>query len=143
VEKTMPLSRQIKVLNTILEREINHQLASYGLTGGQGRIVGYLSHHLEQETCQKDLEREFELSHPTMSSILSRMASKGIIVTAPLPQDKRFKTIALTEKGLELDREIHSSIENMEARLVTGFTEAEKQEVRELLHRMIQNLTEE
>ncbi len=139
----MHLSRQIKVLNTILEREINRQLASYDLTGGQGRIVGYLSHHLDEETCQKDLEREFELSHPTMSSILSRMESKGIIVTAPLPQDKRFKTIALTEKGLALDREIHSSIENMEARLVAGFTEAEKQEARELLHRMIQNLTEE
>jgi DNA-binding MarR family transcriptional regulator len=136
------LGRPIKILNTTIEREINRQVAQYDLTGSQGRIIGYLRHHLNEEICQKDLEREFELSHPTMSSILSRMESKGIIVTAPLPKDRRFKKVALTQKGLALEQEIFSYIENIESRLVTGFTEAEKKEVAELLHRMIQNLSE-
>lgn len=118
-------------------------MAQFDLTGGQGAIIGHLRHHPNQEICQKDLEREFELSHPTMSSILSRMENKGIIATAPLAKDKRYKKVVLTDKGLALDREIFSHIEEMETRLLAGFTEEEKAAAFELLRRMIQNISGE
>lgn len=138
----MHIGRMVKILNTSIEREMNRELAQFDLTGGQGAIMGYLTHHPGQEICQKDLEREFELSHPTMSSILSRMENKGIITTAPLEKDKRYKKISLTEKGLDLDREIFSRIEKMESRLLEGFSEDEKSEAFKLMHRLIQNISE-
>jgi len=136
------LGRMIKILNTTIERDMNRTLAKYDLTGGQGAILGYLVHHPGVEICQKDLEKEFELSHPTISSILARMEAKGIISTEPLEKDKRFKKVVLTEKGILLDREIFSHIEENEARLTSGFSEGEKQKIIELLNRVLQNINE-
>ena len=138
----MHIGRMVKVLNTAIERDLNRELAQFDLTGSQGAIMGYLTHHPGREICQKDLEREFELSHPTMSSILCRMESKGIIATAPLEKDKRYKKISLTEKGIALDREIFSRIEKMESRLLNGFSEDEIAEAFKLMHRLIQNISE-
>ena len=130
----------IKILNTTIERDMNRTLAKFDLTGGQGAILGYLVHHPEIEICQKDLEKEFELSHPTMSSIVARMEAKGIVSTEALEKDRRFKKIVLTEKGKALDREVFSFIEENDARLMHGFSEEEKQKMIELLYRMMQNV---
>lgn len=136
----MHLGRMIKILNTTIERDMNRTLAKFDLTGGQGAILGYLVHHPEIEICQKDLEKEFELSHPTMSSIVARMEAKGIVSTEALEKDRRFKKIVLTEKGKALDREVFSFIEENDARLMHGFSEEEKQKMIELLYRMMQNV---
>ena len=135
----MHFGRLIKTLNTTIERNINRQLAKYDLTGTQGIIIGYLSHNQDKEICQKHLEREFDLSHPTMSSILTRMESKGLIATSPLPKDRRYKKVFITEKGLDLDKDIFASIEEMEAKMVTGLSEEQQNELKSLLNVLIKN----
>jgi DNA-binding MarR family transcriptional regulator len=50
--------------------------------------------------------------------------------------------VVLTEKGILLDREIFSHIEENEARLTSGFSEGEKQKIIELLNRVLQNINE-
>jgi DNA-binding MarR family transcriptional regulator len=132
--------RLIKTLNTAIERDINRQLAKFDLTGTQGTIIGFLRHNQDREICQKNLEQEFALSHPTMSSILTRMESKGLIGTAPLPKDKRYKKVFLTEKGLALDKEIAASIDKYEAKMCTGLSEEQQIEIKAYLNVLIKNL---
>ena len=66
----------IKVLNTAIERILNKELAEYDITYTQATVIGYLKHHPEQDICQKDIEINLGLTHPTVSSILSRMEEK-------------------------------------------------------------------
>jgi DNA-binding MarR family transcriptional regulator len=120
---------------------MNRQLAKYDLTGTQGIVIGFLKRNQDKEICQKNLEREFDLSHPTMSSILNRLESKGLIATAPLPKDRRYKKVFLTEKGLALDKEIFASIEKLEAKMCTGLSEVQQVELASLLNAIIQNIS--
>jgi DNA-binding MarR family transcriptional regulator len=129
------------MLNTAMEREMNRQLAKYDLTGTQGSIIGYLRHNPEKEICQKHLELEFDLSHPTMSSILARLESKELIATVPLPKDRRYKKVFLTEKGLALDKEIFANIEKMETKMRTGLSEDQQNELISLINVVLQNIT--
>ena len=137
----MHIGRLVKILNTAIQKDMNRRLAEFDLTGGQGIILGYLAHHQEGEICQKHLEQEFELSHPTMSSILSRMEEKDLIVTSPLEKDKRYKKVAISEKGIALDKQVFTYIEDMEAQLASDLTEEEKSQVIEILQKMIRNIS--
>ncbi len=138
----MHFGRLIKTLNTAIERDINRQLAKFDLTGTQGIIIGFLRHNQDKEICQKNLEQEFALSHPTMSSILTRMENKGLIGTAPLPKDKRYKKVFLTEKGLALDKEIANSIDIFEEKMCTGLSEEQQIQIKSYLNLLIKNITD-
>ena len=90
----------IKVLNTAIERILNKELAEYDITYTQATVIGYLKHHPEQDICQKDIEINLGLTHPTVSSILSRMEEKNMIETRNMASDRRYKYIDLTEKAM-------------------------------------------
>ncbi len=137
----MHIGRLIKILDITIEREMNRQLAQFDLTSTQGRILGFLNANQKNEVCQKDIEQEFSLSHPTMSNILQRMETKEMIFTAPLPQDRRFKKVSLTEKGKSLHQEILNHIEKMETQMRVGLPETKQEELISMLNSLIQNIS--
>ena len=65
---------------------MSRQMQDMDLTAAQARIVGYLFHH-DMPPCARDLEEYFELSHPTVSGLLSRMEAKGFIRMEPDEKD--------------------------------------------------------
>jgi DNA-binding MarR family transcriptional regulator len=109
------------------------------LTPVQSRVVGYLAHRSEPP-CAKDVEEEFQLSHPTVSGILSRLEKKGFVEFRPDPADRRCKRIYVLEKGWEHIGQIHRIINENEDRIVDGFTEEEKQQFAAFLERAIRNM---
>ena len=137
----MYIGRLVKALNITIEREMNRQMAQFDLTSAQGRILGFLNANQGKEVCQKDIEQEFGLSHPTMSNILKRMEIKELISTAPLPQDRRYKKVTLTEKGKSLHQEIINHIGIIEAQMRVGLTETQQEELISMLNLLIQNIS--
>ena len=91
---------RIRLLHWGTSQAMNESLARIGLTSAQGRIMFRLMHskaHLRA----RDIEREFCLSHPTVSGILSRLEKKGFIELRPDPADKRCKRIYVLDKASE------------------------------------------
>ena len=109
------------------------------LTAAQGRIMGYLSHQKEPP-CPKDLEEAFQLSHPTVSGLLSRLEQKDFIRLETDPCDRRCKRIYILPKGQECHNTMQQTIADTEARLLQGFTSEEQQQFSDFLHRAIANM---
>lgn len=114
-------------------------LSEMDLTAAQSRVLGYLAHRKEPP-CSKDVEEEFQLSHPTVSGILSRLEKKEFIEFRPDPADRRCKRIYVLPKGWEVDDQVHRIILDNEERIVRDFSEEEKQQFASFLERAISNM---
>lgn len=136
----MHIGKQVKILNTAIERQFNRQLAQFGLTGSQMSTLRFLARHTEGSIFPKDLEEEFGLSHPTVSSILRRLERDGWIVTAPWPEDKRYKTIVLTEKSQNVFASSARYVDELEATISMGLSEQELSLFFTVTDRMLRNL---
>lgn len=109
------------------------------LTPVQSRVMGFLAHRKEPP-CARDVEEEFQLSHPTVSGILSRLEKKNFIEFRPDPADRRCKRIYVLDKGWEHIEQIHRIIHENEERIVEGFSEEEKEQFAAFLERAIRNM---
>ena len=118
---------------------MNRQLNELELTSAQGQIMGYLMRSREAP-CARDLENFFQLSHPTVSGLLSRMEAKGFIEIRPDPVDRRVKRIYPLEKGRSCSLRIDACIQDIERQMVQGFTEEEKVRFMDFLMRSTENL---
>lgn len=133
------LGYKIKMLNNALTQNMTKGITSLDLTCSQSFILRYLVMHQDAAVYSRDLEKNFDFSHPTVSGLLQRLEAKGFVVCAPDPADRRLKRITVTEKALKLNQEIRAQIEASEQALVAGFTEEEVQTLNALLDRVIQN----
>ena len=118
---------------------MDNALEKMELTAAQGRIMGYLA-HCKEPPCPRDLETEFQLSHPTVSGILSRLEQKGFIELRTDPDDRRCKRIYVLPKGKECHALMHETIQETERRIVDGFTPEEQEQFADLLQRAITNM---
>ena len=136
---TTPYGYFIRVLEKGTQQAMNNALASMDLTAAQGHVMGFITHRSEPP-CPKDIEEKFQLSHPTVSGILSRLEQKGFIEMRPDTHDRRCKRIYVLPKGMELDETMHQTIRATEEKMVKDFTEEEKTQFEVLLKRAIHNL---
>lgn len=130
---------RIRLLHRGTCQAMNESLAQIGLTSAQGRIMFRLMHSKEHLRA-RDIEREFCLSHPTVSGILSRLEKKGFIELRPDPADKRCKRIYVLDKASEFSSLMSETIEKNESRLVDGFTPEETAQFAAYLERAIGNM---
>ena len=93
------IGHRIRVLHWCTDQTMTNALAQMELTAAQGHIMGFLAHR-EQPPCSRDIEEAFELSHPTVSGLLSRLEKKGFIEFRADPEDRRCKRIYMLEKGI-------------------------------------------
>jgi len=109
----------IKILNTAFERILNQEMAELGITYTQATVIGFLNKNSDAEICQRNIEENLGLTHPTVSSILARLEEKKIIYTQPLEADKRFKRVFLAEKNSEMYEQIEEKISFVTERVIT------------------------
>ena len=131
--------RLLKILDWCTDQTMTHALEAMELTSAQGRILGFLAHR-EEPPCPKDIEEEFQLTHPTVSGLLTRLEKKDFIEILPDANDRRCKRIHVRPKGRECMENMHQVIRNNETRLVAGFTEEEQALFADFLKRAIANM---
>ena len=129
----------IRILHWCTDQRMSNALEAMDLTAAQGHVMGYLIHRKEP-ACPKDVEEAFQMSHPTVSGILSRMEQKGFLELLPDPSDRRCKRIHILPKGMECHERMHQVILENEERLVQGFTQQEREQFANLLKRAIDNM---
>lgn len=128
----------IKMLNTAVERVMNREMAALGLTYTQTTVIGYLLERREA-VCQRDIEYNLGLTHPTVSSILRRMEEGGLISAEAMPSDRRYKQVALTAKSLSLSGEISGRYQKAKEKLFAGLSPGERELLARTMKRVLQN----
>jgi DNA-binding MarR family transcriptional regulator len=114
---------------------------SQELTGMHGFVLGYLYNHQDEEVYQKDLEKRFEIRRSTATQILSLMEKNGLVLRQPVPRDARLKRLVLTEKAIEMHKEVVKEIEAIDSLLIAGVTEKELQTFFAVIDKVKANLT--
>ena len=110
------------------------------ITGTNMRIIRFLKNNEHRDVYQKDVEREFGITRSTASRVLVLMEEKGLVQRLNVEHDARLKKLILTEKSARMGEEMRMVGERTDARLLTGFTEEEKEQLYSFIDRMVENM---
>ena len=134
------LGHRVRVLSQAIRQTIDRKLLDLDLTGQQSFIIRYLSERNGEVVYPKDIEKRFNLTHPTVSGLLQRLESKGFLTCEPDPDDRRYKRIFLTEKADECQKEIWQHIQSIERTMTRGMSESDVEMLVRLLDLAAENL---
>lgn len=135
------LISRIKQVGT---RIFDRMLATSGIdsfNGAQGRILYVLWQN--DEISISNLSAQTSLANTTLTAMLDRMESLGLVVRKPDPKDRRNRLIALTEKAKSLQDDYDRISQQMNELYYTGFTESEILQFESYLQRVLNNLEKE
>ncbi len=125
------------------KNRINKEFDKIGLTSSQARILGFITHNYKNKICSRDLEKHFDLSHPTVNGILKRLEAKEMIYFQSDDTDKRVKNLYITEKAQHLHENIRMLIQSNESAVISVFNKDEQENLKMLLGKMYSRLKEE
>ena len=130
-------------ISHIAKKDTDNYLKKWDLTMSQAMVLEFLNNSSDEELTQRAIEQHFNLQHPTVSGILKRLEKHGFITTATNESDRRVKNIFMTEKAGQLDAKAKMRQDEMEAVYVRGFSQEEAETLRNLLTRVLRNLSGE
>jgi DNA-binding MarR family transcriptional regulator len=101
-------------------------------------------YHIAQnkKLSQKDLADKLNITPASVSVIVHRMESEGLLIRVPDEKDGRQFNLLLTEKGQSLVSEVRSSWSEIQEEITSGLSESEKATLLSLLHKVEKNLNE-
>lgn len=137
-KKTGFLIKQVHILQ---EQRLNKKFERFGLTGAQTFTLVSLfkAREKNKKLNQKDLERILDISNPTVTGILNRLEAKDLIKRVSCKHDARIKYIEVTQKAIELDREIRKTFKESEQELVSSLTPEEIDRLNEYLIKILRS----
>ena len=140
MEENLFLFRRFRLLDQAGKQRVDQQFQEMELTAMQSYVLRYLHDRAREVVYPKDIERRFNLTHPTVSGLLQRLESKGFLTCEPDPDDRRYKRIVLTEKAAECQKEIWQHILTIEQTMTAGMQESEIDTLVRLLDLATKNL---
>ena len=138
---TAPYGWLVKRMASRMEQNINNFLKPYNITSTQSWVVLYLK---TPNNCftYKELEKQFEVSQPTMVGILSRLEQKNMIIVSSDEKDRRIKKVRLSSEGAELIVALRQHLDAAEDKIVSDFSEKERETFHLLLEKSYRNIME-
>ena len=109
------------------------------VTATHGFILGYLSDHSDKDIFQRDLEAHLKIGRSSVTTVLNLMEKNGYVTRSLVDKDARLRKISLTEKGRAMNLRIRKIIDRMESSLLDGLSEAEINQLCELIERVRSN----
>ena len=118
--------------------------AGYDVTPVQTHLLLHLACWTgKQEASQRDLERKLRLKPSTVNGIVDRLEVKGYVARRTSPQDGRVRLVCLTDAGRSKVQDFHAIVEETERRFTAGLSAQEREQLKALLRRIIENLENE
>jgi DNA-binding MarR family transcriptional regulator len=99
-------------------------LASYGFGRAHHRVIYFVGRHPEMTVTE--LLGILKITKQSLSRVLSQLIEQGFITQRAGERDRRQRLLGLTEKGIELERQLS---ENQRARVARAYREAGAQAV--------------
>ena len=130
----------LKKIFQTMEKNLNKDLEDIDLTGMQAHVLLYLYKNRKNIINQRDIEREFELTNPTVNGILNRLENKRFIKRVVSLNDARNKEIMITDKSISLIAEMKKKAKNMENKMTSGITKEELDTFYQVIKKMFNNV---
>ena len=122
-----------------VEKLSNQVLAPFELTHTQYKILMMLYHSPEQFIRQRDIEKKFSMTNPSVTGIIQNLEKKGLVIRLQSQEDKRSKLIYPTEHARELEPELSQLGKSLENQVTANLQEEECRQLCELLKKMLDN----
>ncbi|MFF2875828.1 MarR family winged helix-turn-helix transcriptional regulator [Gottfriedia sp. NPDC057991] len=105
VERAEFISESIDFLQRFLMKSLQKHSEEHGVTIPQARVIGEVYAHKTMSI--KQLSKNLKMTQSTVSDIVERLTTKGLLLKTPNPKDKRFVEISLPDN---ISDEINGSI---------------------------------
>ena len=128
------LMRRILALATA---EVDRRLEASGLTSAQW--LPLLKLHTGTAGSVAELARECQLDVGAMTRLLDRLEGKGLLCRRRSSTDRRVVNLVLTDAGRAAAETIPAVVCSVENAYLAGFTMAEWQQLKSLLHSVLGN----
>ncbi|TGD22986.1 MarR family transcriptional regulator [Companilactobacillus suantsaicola] len=129
----------IKVASNEISRGINTFAHQFGLTGTQVQIIFFLSNR-DENTYQKDIEKEFNIRRPTATNILKTMEKDKLITRVAVKEDSRLKKIVLSTKSQTLEPKISQFMDDNNQKILSTLGTLERHSFVRALKKIPQKL---
>lgn len=133
--------RSIGRLSNAIRRKLDALPFHATFSGAQGRTLHFILANSDEDTFQKDIEKEFNLRPPTATSILKDLERNGLIRKEPVPYDARLKKIVVTEKALQYKEPVMAELENLQKDAIRGIPEEDLEVFFSVVRKMLRNLS--
>lgn len=125
------------------KNDFTARLSEYGITPGQLTVIKEIYYHKgskeESGISPACIADRIDCDRPTVSGIIDRMETQGLILRLQNPEDKRSCMIKLTEKAVENLNELNRINREHQERILDGFSEEETVLFKNFLHRVMDN----
>ena len=116
---------EIRKVNNLIKRDIESSKTFQETTGLHGWAIGWLYESRNRQIFQRDFEERFSIRRSTASNILALMEKNGLIKRESVESDARLKRITLTQKAIDIHRQVEREISDREARIIKGINSAD------------------
>lgn len=120
-----------------VQKQLFTKLKGTDLTLGQPKILEYLKEH--DGAVQKEIASACHIEPASLTSILSGMEKKGLILREMRDDNRRYLYVYMTEKGREAMRAVDTVFQEIEVDALEGFSEEEKEKLLLFLKRIHTN----
>jgi len=128
------IGRTAKKIRRELDLLYDANFGEEGITRQQARVLRYLHEH--PNATAFDVQQEFFLVKSSTSDLLNGLAKRRLIEHRKAEEDRRRKTIALTEAGREFVYRVSVVFSRFEEALSASISAEEKDELSRLLDKV-------
>jgi DNA-binding MarR family transcriptional regulator len=109
-----------------------------GLGPMEARCLGYFMRH--EGATQSDLVQHAGRDKAQIARIVKALHERGLLQSAPDPDDGRCQRVTLTEQGRAMQRTMQLRRQRFERAMLAGFSDGERAQLQAQLDRMLANL---
>ena len=119
---------------------VGQKMRVLGLHRGQPPVLFTLEEH--EGMSNSEMAEFLNITPATLTNKIKRMEKAGLVIRKRDPEDERISRIYMTEKGRGHMNQVKVSMREIENILLKGFSEAEIEDIREKLRRILGNISE-
>lgn len=143
MDKEVHIGKIVTTFANRIGRRISKEAAQFGVTGVQARIIGFVYHRSQKKDIfQKDIEEELNIRRSSVTSVLKLMEKNGYIKRVSVSEDARLKKIILTEKGLDIQKNVYECILKFEKSLREELNNEEYSILVDLINRLSEKIAD-
>lgn len=125
-------------LSSLFQQAYAESFEPLGLNEGDYGVLAPLRRAgAPHELTPTELARHRMMTSGGMTAALDRLERKGLLARVPNPADRRGSLVRLTDRGREVIDEAMAAHVATEDQLVGALTDAEREQLRALLHKLL------
>jgi MarR family 2-MHQ and catechol resistance regulon transcriptional repressor len=115
-------------------------LGNYGLTFAQYNVLRVLDASENGQSTVTGVSRIMLVSGANTTGIVKRLEKSGLLIRKNHPSDERVTVVEISPRGRRILENVKTEKDDRLSHYVKGLTEKEKQEILNILRRIIKNL---